>query len=128
MFRNDFDLGYNCLIACFQSLLPNKDNQADIGSWVQTEVENTLKFLLEKGDELKYDMENIVNHTVDNGQTLFQISTNHSEKIANYLISKKIVKMNSITSTFDSVSFKVIVVVGPCKITFSSSTISEMNS
>ena len=79
----------------------------DIGAWVKTEIDNTIKYLIEKGYDLQYDMKKIVNHTVDNGQTLFQIATVYSEQIAIYLLSKNLVKVNSITSTFDTVSFKV---------------------
>ena len=68
----------------------------------------------EKGNELQFDMDNVVNHTVDNGQTLFQISTVYSEEIAKYLLSKNFIKTNSITSTFDTVSFKVNKLVIVC--------------
>ena len=84
----------------------NNDNYPDASVGLFTEIEATIEFLIQLGDQYNLNMEMILNHKANNGITLFWWAAYHSEKVAKMLLQRN-VKVNTIDQKFDIPTFRV---------------------
>ena len=73
---------------------------------MKTEIEATIKFLLEMGRDNVVDMAKLINHVTKGGTKLFNLSSNFSEEVA-LLLTRMNVKVNEIDNQFQTVDFEV---------------------
>ena len=99
--------GHNCLMACYNMLYEYVGKGNDLNQTpMKKPTEETIEFLIGMGRESGVDMERVINNMTKDGITMFYLSTLYSEKVALLLI-KMNVKVNEITSSFDTVEFQV---------------------
>ena len=97
----------NCLMNCYYML--GDDNHKGIDpntTSMKKEIEDTIVLLIEMGIDNGVDMARVINHVSKYGTTLFRLSSLFSEKVT-LILMKMDVKVNEITLSFETVSFKV---------------------
>ena len=71
------------------------------------EIESTVEYLIQLVDQHKLNMTQILNHKAMDGRTLFWVAADFSEKVANMLIQKNEVKVNTVDDKFMIPPFRV---------------------
>ena len=99
--------GHNCLMACYNMLYEYVGKGNDLNQTpMKKPTEETIEFLIEMGRDNRVDMARVINNVPKDGATLFNASTDLSEKVFLLLISMQ-VKVSEITYLFAVVDFKV---------------------
>ena len=101
--------GFNCLMISFQPIInyyDETDENPTSSTGMFSEIETTVRYLIEEGDKHGVDMSTILNARNKNGETLFVWATEYSEKIALALLERNVI-VNTIDSTFQTPIFKV---------------------
>ena len=101
--------GLNCLIEAFHmaSKYTNANKKLpDATEPMLIEIEETILYLIQLGDQHGVDMDKVLNAVTKNGKTLFHRATFYSERVARFLLTKN-VKVNSVDQFFQTVSFRV---------------------
>ena len=104
--------GSNCLTAMFNMAAAYDNSMMDIPQAMLVEIEKSCQYLIQLAKSANLDLEKILNHTSDGGDTCFSYATAFSETITKQLLSmnnhgKKIVKVNSINDLFITPIFRV---------------------
>ena len=101
--------GTNCLIISFQPMewyrIETKKYPTTL-TGMFTEIEDTIMYLIEEGEEHGVDMQTILDTRNKAGQTLFHWATQYSEKIALALLERDVI-VNTIRYDFVTPSFYV---------------------
>ena len=84
----------------------NNDNDPDASIGLFSEIEATIEFLIEWGDQYNLNMEAILNHKGNDGKTLFWWAAYYSEKVATMLLQRN-VKVNTVDQKFMIPVFRV---------------------
>ena len=101
--------GYNCFIMAFDmaARYNNTNNKyPDQTEPMLIEAEETILYLIQCGDQHGVDMDKVLNAVSKDGTTLFYRATVLSERVARYLLTRK-VKVNSVDQLFQTVDFRV---------------------
>ena len=70
------------------------------------EIESTARYLIKMAEDNNLNMDVILNHTTDNGQTLFLKAAAYTESLASELIKKNVV-VTTVNYLFEIPSFGV---------------------
>ena len=81
-------------------------NYPDASIGLFNEIEATIEFLIQLGDQYNLNMEEILNHKGHDGTTLFYKATFYSEKVAKMLLQRN-VKVNTVDDKFMTPIFRV---------------------
>ena len=84
----------------------NSKKYPDASNRLFSEIELTVEYLIQLGDQHKLNMNEILNHKSKNGSTLFFIAASFSEKLARMLMQRN-VKVNIVDQKFMIPHFRV---------------------
>ena len=100
--------GGSCMIALFDMAnwyrIENNDNYPS--GRMLLDIEDSVAYLIDLAKKFDLDLNNILNRTTKDGETLFSQASTFSEKITKLLIKEK-VKVNSINDKFMTPFFRV---------------------
>ena len=98
--------GYNCLISLFNMAAHYRNITYDFPPDSKLhQIEEICFYLIGLGKSHNVDMKKILNHTANEGTTLFSYAASFSERLTKYLIEE--VKVNSIDFHFFTPIFRV---------------------
>ena len=86
--------------------LENNESCPDAPTGLLTEIESSIEYLIDLGDQYNLNMDEILNHKAKNGHTLFTQAAYYSEKVAKILIQRN-VKVNTVDDRFMTPIFRV---------------------
>ena len=84
----------------------NKQKYPDASTGLFHEIEATVEYLIQLGDQHNLNMNEILNHKAKDAVTLFWWAAHYSEKLAKILIQRN-VKVNTVDNTFMIPIFRV---------------------
>ena len=84
----------------------NIDNYPDASTGLFHEIEATVEYLIQLGDQHNLNMNEILNHKAKDAVTLFWWAAHYSEKLAKTLLQRNI-KVQTVDYKFETPPFRV---------------------
>ena len=101
--------GNNCLTILFDmmTLYFNRARKfPDSSMPMFVEIESTARYLIKLAEDNNLNMDDVLNHTANDGTTLFEQAAMYSESLANELMKKKVV-VTTVNDLFEIPRFRV---------------------